>query len=204
MARASREQSATTAAEIHRVALRMFVETGYAAVGLEAVAAMAGVTRGAIYHHFDSKEGLFRAVHAAAQQQIGLAVATAADAASAGAGPWEGLLAGCRAFLEISIRDDLRRIVLVEAPAVLGWQAWREQDAQHSARSLVEALDGLATTGQLTPLSVPATAALLSGAMNEAALWIAAHNDRNAALADAWAAFTVLVTSLRASGADAR
>lgn len=196
MARSSKEQSAATAAEIHRVAHRMFVENGYAAVGLEAVATASGVTRGAVYHHFGNKEGLFRAVHAAAQEQIGVAVAAAADALT---DQWEGLLAGCRSFLENSIRDDVRRIVLVDAPAVLGWQAWREQDAQHSARSLVEALDGLHSADRLIPVSVPAASALLSGAMNEAALWIAAHDDRNAALAQAWAAFMVLVASLRAS-----
>ncbi len=194
MARATKEQSEVTARRIGEVAAALFAERGYAAVGLEEVAAAAQVTRGAVYHHYRNKQHLFEAVAAAAQQRVADAVVTAADAA---ANPWNGLLAGCRAFLTASVADTHRRILLVDAPSVLGWSTWRSQDAAASGHHLAEAVTELVAAGHLEAGSPAATAALLSGAMNEAALRIAEAPDRDAALAETWPDLLRLLRGLR-------
>lgn len=194
MARATKAQSEQTGRRILTEASALFAEHGYASVSLEDVAAAASVTRGAVYHHFGSKRGLFEAVAASAQQQVATAVIEAADGAP---DPWAALVAGCRAFLAASLRDDVRRVLLIDAPATLGWSTWREQDAAASGRLLTEAIDGLATSGAITVRSVAGTSALLSGAMNEAALHIAEADDAELALADATVDLERLLEGLR-------
>ena len=182
MARASREQSEITGRRILQVAAAQFAERGYAAVGLEEVAAAAAVTRGAVYHHYGSKQGLFRAVTAEVQRRVAGEVERAADAET---DPWLGFLAGCRAFLSAAVAAGSRRILLVDAPAVLDWSTWRAQDGDASGRHLVEALTALAADGVIEVRSVAGAAALLSGAMNEAALRIAdGEADLDAVVAD--------------------
>jgi AcrR family transcriptional regulator len=194
MARATKEQSELTARRILATATDLFATRGFAAVGLEEVAAAAQVTRGAVYHHYGSKKGLFEAVAAAAQQQVADAVVAAAEGSP---DPWIGLLAGCRAFLTASVADGNRRILLVDAPATLGWHTWREQDADASGRHLTEALAELAAAGRIVVRSAAGAAALLSGAMNEAALRIAAAADRDAELDALWPDLHRMLLGLR-------
>jgi AcrR family transcriptional regulator len=196
MARATKEQSALTAARILDTALEAFAENGYPFVGLEMVAAAAGVTRGAVYHHFNSKAGLFRAVHAEAQRRVGQAVD---DATAVVTDPWEALEVGCRAFLEASVRPDIRQIMLIDAPAVLGWDVWRVHDADNSGRLLLAALTELDEAGVLEVVSVPAAHALLTGAMNEAALWIASADFPDRALDDAAQTLRRMMRTLHAA-----
>lgn len=194
MGRASREQSELTAARILEVAIDAFGSRGFAAVGLEDVAAAAEVTRGAVYHHFRSKSGLFQAVHAETQRRVGQAV----DDATTGiiSDPWEALETGCKTFLEASARADRRQIMLIDAPSVLGWDVWRAQDADNSGRLLLAVLTELDTAGLLDVASVPAANALLTGAMNEAALWIAASETPAQSTEDAWRTLRKIVRSL--------
>lgn len=197
MARATKAQSEATAAAVLAVAREAFATEGYAAVGLEEVAARAGVTRGAVYHHYGSKSGLFEAALGAVQREVGAAVAGAA--AQAGEG-WPGIEAGCRAFLAASLAEGARRILLLDGPAVLGWAAWRRADAANAGRLLQEGLGALAAAGELATGSVEATTALLSGAMDEAVLWIAGQPDPDAAAAEAWQVLAHLLASLRREG----
>ena len=194
MARATRQQSEATAVRILDAARTLFAERGFAAVGLDEVAAHAGVTRGAVYHHYVSKVGLFRAVHAWAQSEVASSIveatATLADA-------WESLEVGCRAFLDTSVRDDIRRILLLDAPAVLGWDAWRDLDALNSGRLLSESLTELATAGVLRVGSVAACQALLSGAMNDAVLRAASLEDPADGVDEAWPILLRLLGALR-------
>jgi AcrR family transcriptional regulator len=194
MARATKEQSEMTARRIREVATALFAERGYASVGLEEVAAVVAVTRGAVYHHYRNKQALFEAVAAEAQQQVAAAVVAAADGTD---DLWDAFLAGCRAFLAASVTDTHRRILLVDAPAVMGWSAWRAQDAAASGRHLVEAVASLSAAGYVHVTSAESTAALLSGAMNEAALRIAEAPDRTAALEETWADLLHLLSGLR-------
>ncbi|MGY1748648.1 TetR/AcrR family transcriptional regulator [Modestobacter sp. SYSU DS0511] len=194
MPRRSHAESEATAARVLAVAGELFTRHGYAGVGLEAVAAEAGVTRGAVYHHYAGKAALFRAVLAHVQADVAAAVGTAAEAER---DPWAALEAGCRAFLTASAAPAVRRVMLIDAPAVLGWQEWRAEDTAHSGRLLVEALSALQAAGQLGDHPVPAIAALLSGAMNEAALWVAASPDPLAATAQAWPPLREMLRALR-------
>lgn len=183
MARATKADSEATAARVLHTARRLFTQHGYAGIGLENVAAQAGVTRGAIYHHFTSKLGLFEAVLAQTQRSVAAAIERDTTAA---ASDWDKLTIGCRTFLTASAADDTRRIMLIDAPAVLGWSAWRTQDAASSGRLLNDVLRKLEASGELGDIPVDAAAALLSGAMNEAALWVAGSPDSQAAIAKAW------------------
>lgn len=170
MAGTRAEQRAATRRALLAEGRRRFAADGYHDVVLAEVAQAVGVTKGAAYHHFESKAGLFRAVVAEVQQELGERVAAAADQHDA---PWEQLRAGCRAFLSAGTDPVVRRIVLIDAPAVLGWDEWRAMDEDSSARHLAEALEDLVKAGVITDQPVEPLARLLSGAMNEAALWLA-------------------------------
>ena len=193
MPRATKEQSEATAAAVRAAARRLYAERDHRDVPLEEVARRAGVTRGAVYHHYGSRDGLFVAVH----EDVQASVAAAVLAATAGlADPRDQLEAGCLAFLRASASDDARRIMLVDGPAVLGWERWRDVDAAHSARLLQEVLTELATAGRLRATSVPAATALLSGAMNEAAVWVAGADDPGRAVQEASEALSSLLEGI--------
>ncbi|GAD81555.1 TetR/AcrR family transcriptional regulator [Nocardia asteroides NBRC 15531] len=173
---------------------RLFAAKGYAAVGLSEIVAASGVTKGALYHHFDSKADMFREVLTQVQQEVGDQVAAAADAEP---DPWTQLTAGCAAFLRASADPRVQRIMLIDGPAVLGWHEWRALDEANAARHLHEALDALVAAGILAPQPVAPLTQLLSGAMNEAALWLATTTDPDA-LPATIAALDRLLAGLRA------
>ncbi|MFF5390071.1 TetR/AcrR family transcriptional regulator [Streptomyces sp. NPDC013012] len=172
------EQRAATRRALLAEGRRRFAADGYHQVVLAEVARAAGVTKGAAYHHFDSKAGLFRAVVSEVQEELGERVAAEAGRHE---DLWEQLRAGCRAFLASGTDPAVRRILLVDAPTVLGWDEWRTLDEESSARHLAEALETLAEAGLIADRPVEPLARLLSGAMNEAALWIARGGDPGAA-----------------------
>ncbi|WP_433425709.1 TetR/AcrR family transcriptional regulator [Microtetraspora malaysiensis] len=190
-----REQTRRT---LLRESRRLFATRGYGAVGLSEIVRAAGVTKGALYHHFDSKADLFRAVLEEVQQEVAQMVAATAEAED---DPWEQLTSGCRAFLTASTDPDVQRIMLVDGPAVLGWNEWRALDEAASARHLGEALTTLIEVGTIARQPVAPLAHLLSGAMNEAALWLAGssnHGEVNPGdLADTWAALSRMLEALR-------
>ncbi|MFC4629704.1 helix-turn-helix domain-containing protein [Promicromonospora alba] len=167
MPRASAADAARTAQAILASATELLAARGFAAVSLDDVAGAAGVTRGAVYHHYGSKAGLFRAVAAHLQSEVAQAVVAAAE--SAGADKRAQLNAGCHAFLDAITAAPAVRVLLIDAPAVFGWEQWRRLDAESSVVHLREALADVGVPAAL----LDATAAQLSGAMNEAALWIA-------------------------------
>ncbi|SCG48452.1 TetR/AcrR family transcriptional regulator [Micromonospora coxensis] len=168
------QQREQTRRELLRQSRRLFADRGYAAVGLAEIVRVAGVTKGALYHHFASKEELFRAVLAEVQDEVGRRVATAAEAHD---DPWTRFTAGCQEFLTASTDPDLQRIMLVDGPSVLGWHEWRALDEAASGRHLAEALTDLLAAGLIPAQPVAPLTHLLSGAMNEAALWLARSTD---------------------------
>ncbi|MFE0945723.1 TetR/AcrR family transcriptional regulator [Streptomyces mutabilis] len=178
MAVSRAEQRAATRHALLAEGRWRFANDGYHHVVLAEVAQAAGVTKGAAYHHFDNKAGLFRAVVREVQQELGERVATAAEDHE---DLWEQLRAGCRAFLAAGADPAVRQVLLVDAPTVLGWDEWRTLDEESSARHLAEALTALAAAGIIADQPVEPLARLLSGAMNEAALWIARGGDTQAA-----------------------
>ncbi len=172
---------------------RLFSGRGYGAVGLAEIVQAAGVTKGALYHHFEGKAELFRAVLEDAQQEVGRRVAAAADAHDE---PWDQLVAGCQEFLTATTDRDIQRVMLVDGPAVLGWNEWRAMDEAASARHLADALTVLVDAGVIAPQPVAPLVHLLSGAMNEAALWLASSSGSED-LAHTRAALGRLLRSLR-------
>ncbi|GAC67928.1 TetR/AcrR family transcriptional regulator [Gordonia soli] len=174
MPRATAAAAAATARHVLETATGLFADRGFADVSLDDVAAGAGVTRGAVYHHYRSKAGLFAAVAADLQSSIADQVVDAATAV--GDDPTDQLRAGCHGFLDAITAPAPLRVLLVDAPAVIGWQEWRRLDAENSVVHLREALAAAGVDDGI----VDALAAHLSGAMNEAALWIAQSDSPDA------------------------
>lgn len=192
-------RAAATRSTLLRIARERFAEHGFDGVSAEALVQEAGLTRGALYHQFGGKEGLFDAVVAEIQAEVAVRILAAADMADS---PWAGLVAGCRAFIEVCAEPGTRRILLVDAPAVLGWARWREIDAAHGLGLLKAGLGAAVASGDLAARPVDPLAHLLSGAMNEAVLWIAGEADPLAATVAATAALEDLLVGLRRSGRD--
>ncbi|MER5770399.1 helix-turn-helix domain-containing protein [Streptomyces sp. NPDC001985] len=188
------QQRERTRETLLRVSRELFAAQGYGAVGLAEIVRAAEVTKGALYHHFEGKAALFRAVLEQVQEEVGERVADAADARE---DPWERLTAGCQEFITAATAPEIQRIMLIDGPAVLGWNEWRGMDEASSARHLAEALTALAERGVITRQPVAPLAHLLSGAMNEAALWLAASGTPDD-LADTRAALSRMLEALRA------
>ncbi|WP_243723422.1 TetR/AcrR family transcriptional regulator [Actinomadura sp. 7K507] len=177
-----------------RESRRLFAMRGYGEVSLSEIVGAAGVTKGALYHLFESKAGLFRAVLEEVQQEVAAAVARTADAED---DPWTRFTEGCQAFLTASTAPDVQRIMLVDGPAVLGWNEWRALDEAGSASHLADVIAELIGEGLIPAQPVAPLTHLLSGAMNEAALWLAASGDPEASLPDTRSALARMLDSLR-------
>ncbi|MCB2192811.1 MAG: TetR/AcrR family transcriptional regulator [Deltaproteobacteria bacterium] len=188
-------RSRRTTGRILAEARRLFTEHGFAGTSAEQIVAAAGVTRGALYHHFDGKKGLFRAVVVQVQAEINQRVKAAASQAH---DPMAMLIAGNDQFLAACLDPGARRILLRDAPAVLGWEEWRSIDEAHVLGRYRDFLGQLMEQGVLRPLPVDALAHIISGAANEAALWAAQADDPEAALAQSQSTMAELIRSLRA------
>lgn len=160
-----------------RESRRLFAAKGYAAVGISEITTAAGVTKGALYHSFENKLEVFRAVLEQVQNEVGERVAAAAETHT---DRWDQLVAGCEAFLTTCTDPETQRIMLVDGPAVLGWNDWRAMDEAASEQHLHEALTELIASGVVPPQPITPLTHMLSGAMNEAALWLATTTDPNA------------------------
>jgi AcrR family transcriptional regulator len=161
-------------------ARELFAERGYAAVGTEEVVHRAGVTRGALYHHFRDKRDLFRAVYEQIEQEMVEAVA-AQMAGSPSPDPWERIAIGTRAFLDACSDPAMRRIGLLDGPAVLGWVKWREIGAKYALGLVTAGLQGAKDAGELRSDDVKALAHLMFGTLGEAAMLVANADDPLAA-----------------------
>ncbi|MBC8161021.1 MAG: TetR/AcrR family transcriptional regulator [Roseiflexaceae bacterium] len=187
-------QRTATTRKLISIARAQFTAHGYAHTSTEAIVQLAGVTRGALYHHFGNKQGLFNAVVAEVQRDVAQRVAEASQATEH---PWDQLIVGCRAFLRASLEPDVQRIMLIDGPATIGWDAWREMDAENAMRLLEAGIQELADMHIIEVASVTATTRLLSGAMNEAVLWIARSDQPFQALDETIAALEQLLAGLR-------
>jgi AcrR family transcriptional regulator len=186
------QREATTRA-LMLEARRQFVSKGYANVSLAGIVEAAGVTKGALYHHFTGKEDLFRAVLREVQHEVAARIATA----SPGGDSWSQLIAGCEMFLRASTEPEIQQIMLIDAPAVLGWGTWREIDASTSMRQLEHVLTELMKQRVIHRQPVAPLVHLLSGAMNEAALWLAHSDNREQDLAQTMTVLTGMLDALR-------
>jgi AcrR family transcriptional regulator len=191
--RTKAEQREATTRALVLEARKQFASRGYASVSLAEIVEAAGVTKGALYHHFSGKEHLFRAVLREVQQEVAGRIANAATEEDA----WSQLVAGCEMFLRASTEPGIQQIMLIDAPAVLGWGAWREIDASTSMQQLEHVLTELIHEGVIEQQPVTPLAHLLSGAMNEAALWLAQSDDRERDLSQTMKVLNQMLCSLR-------
>jgi AcrR family transcriptional regulator len=180
---------------------RLFGERGYEGTSIEAILETAGVARGALYHHFATKEALFDAV---LDRLVAEIADTAADAARGAGDPVESLRAGCAAWLRMAVDPAVQRIALVDAPAVVGWTRWRELDERHTLGRLRANLRAIADAGGLPAEQVDVLAHMVLASVNEAALMIARADDPEAALAAGQAAVEVLLGRLVAAPTSSR
>ena len=177
-----------------RAAHDLFAERGYSAVGTEEIVARAGVTRGALYHHFVDKQDLFRAIHEELERAL---VAGIGERIAGIEDPWELIVTGVRAFLDACTDPAIMRIALLDAPAVLGWAEWREIDERYGLGLVSFGLQNAMDRGLLSPRPVRPLAHLLMGAMAEAAMVIANAADPDAARDDVEPPLLALLAGLR-------
>ncbi len=163
------EKGEKTAKVLVRVSRPMFSKHGFSSVSAESIVEAAGLTRGALYHHFNGKLGLFEAVFIDCEREIATRIEMAAQLHRSSIGQ---LIAGSHAFLDACIDPKLRRIVIEDAPSVLGWPRWREIDAIHGLALLRNSVERIHQEQKLHLYDVEALVYLLSGAMNELAMWV--------------------------------
>ena len=195
--RSKAEQSELTQGALLQAAREIFTAKGYAATATEEIVQRAGVTRGALYHHFRDKEELFQAVFEAAERELVEKVRAAIG--SAQLGPWEGLSVGCQAFLDACLEPAVQRIILLDAPSVLGWETWRRIDAEYGLGLVRHGLQAAMEAGDVDPLPVEPLAHMLLGALNEAALLIARAEGVQSARAEVGAVVDRLLKGLTAA-----
>jgi AcrR family transcriptional regulator len=153
-----------------RAARTLFARHGYEKTGVDQIAAHAGATRGAFYHHFEGKRELMRALLEELQGDLATRVA---GAASTEPEPWDRLRTAIATFLDACAEPAIRRIVLEEAPAALGWETWREIDTQHYLGMTTSVMRELVERGEIRGVDPQVLAHLLLATLAEAALWIA-------------------------------
>jgi AcrR family transcriptional regulator len=175
--KAAAEGSRDSQAEATRLALiksarALFTARGYHDVGIREFAAAAGVTRGALYHHFGDKESLFLAVFDAVEQEM-MAQSARPPSIEVGDDAWCMFRKGIQAYLDAVVRPDVQRITLIDGPAVLGWARWRALEETYSMGDLTRVL-GLAMKEKLIKKQpLEPLAHLVLGSIIEAALLIA-------------------------------
>jgi AcrR family transcriptional regulator len=174
--RTQAERSEATRDALIEAARALFAERGYAGVGTEEIVRAAGVTRGALYHHFDGKRELFEAVYERIEAELAQRIATGALGAGA-VNPLEAMRAGAEMFLQASTEPEAQQIVLLDGPSVLGWDRWREIAAEHGLGLIEATLQAAIKAGAIAEQPVRPLAHVLMGALDEAAMLVARAED---------------------------
>lgn len=182
MRRTQHDRSTSTRAALVAAARELFATRGYQAVPADEIVRAAGVTRGALYHHYADKQELFRAVVEDLEKELTAEVAAVFEQAP---DPVTGMATALDVFLTACLRPEVRRISLTDAPAVLGWQTWREIEAAHGLGLLTRILTKAVEDGLVNPQPVRALAQLVLAAIMEAAHMVAEAADPAAARLEA-------------------
>ncbi|MCU1722541.1 TetR/AcrR family transcriptional regulator [Pseudomonas sp. 5P_5.1_Bac1] len=191
MARRTRAEMEETRAALLATARKAFSETGYAAASMDELTAQAGLTRGALYHHFGDKKGLLAAVveqiDAEMDERLNVISDTAEDT-------WEGFRTRCEVYLQMALEPEIQRIVLRDARAVLGGASADSQ--QHCIASMQVLIEQLIEEKIVVALDPRALARLIYGSLAEAAVWIAESEAGDERLAQASEALGVLLRGI--------
>jgi len=201
--RTQAERSESTRGALLEAARMLFAEHGYAGIGTEEIVRTAGVTRGALYHHFDGKRELFAAVYE--QVEIELAERIAAGALAANAeSPLEAMRAGAEMFLRACTEPEAQQIALLDGPSVLGWDRWREIGAKHGLGLIEASLQAAIDAGAIEPQPVRPLAHVLMGALDEAAMLVARAEDPETMRSEVGRTLDSLLAALSAGGQPSR
>ena len=174
--RTQEERSAATRDALISAARELWGARGYAEVGTPEIASAAGVTRGAMYHQFADKAALFREVVEVVEQDV-LARMGVVVAESGATTPADAIRAAVDAWLQVSADPEVRQLILLDAPSVLGWASFRDVAQRYSLGMTEQLLNEAIRAGQLARQPVRPLAHVLIGALDEAAMYIATAED---------------------------
>lgn len=197
--RTQAERSAATRDALITAGRALFGTRGYADVGTEEVVRAAGVSRGALYHHFADKAELFAAVFESVEEMTNARIVAAVSAA----GPDDPIAAmqlGTAVFLDICTEPEMARIMLIDAPAVLGEQGWSDISSEYNMGLVLQLITRGIELGRIRPQPVVPLARILLGALREAAVFIASAPDPVVARAQVGAVLNGIIESVAAGG----
>jgi len=186
-------QGRATRGQLIEVATRLFAEHGYEGTSIEAVLSAAGVSRGALYHHFAGKEALFEAVVSAVSAQV---MVELTQVISGCADPVDALRTAALAWISLAADPVIQRVVLVDAPSVLGWDRWRAMDDGRTLGALRALLQAVSDTGRLPAELVAPFSHMILAALDEIVMVVARAPDSTAAVAEGRMAVEALVDRL--------
>jgi len=196
---AKQKRAELTRRDVLDAAREIFTVRGFADASMEEIAERAGVTRGPLYHYFDDKQDLFRAVYAEVERYLAEKVLLGIRSrVGPGASAWEQVHAGNQAFLDTALEPFVQRIAILDAPAVLGWDA-RRDFARYGLGLIRNGLQMAMDEGSMDAQPVEPLAHLLRAVLSEGALFIARAEDHAAARAEVGAAVDRLIEGLRRS-----
>ncbi|MBV6288786.1 TetR/AcrR family transcriptional regulator [Pseudomonas aegrilactucae] len=194
MVRRTRVEMEETRATLLTTARQCFTVRGYADTSMDDLTAQAGLTRGALYHHFGDKKGLLTAVVAQIDAEMDARLQAISDTAE---NAWEGFRRRCRGYLEMALEVEIQRVVLRDARAVLGGASPASQ--RHCIESMRRLIQQLMNQGIVAHADAGALAILIYGSLAEAAFWIADGDEGDARLEQAIAGLELLLRGLLAT-----
>ena len=168
------EYSESTRQALVDSAVDLFTKRGYAGTSLDEVVKRARVTKGALYHHFSGKQALFEAAFAQVETR---SIESLTAVLSGDGDAWDTATAGLRAYVRKCLEPEYQRIIVHEAPVVMGWERWREAEEHFSFGLLRTAVQLLVDAGEIEEMPVEITARLLFGALSAGASTIASSSD---------------------------
>ena len=186
-------QGRATRGQLIEVATRLFAENGYEGTSIEAVLTAAGVSRGALYHHFAGKEALFEAVVSAVSDQVTVELT---EAVRGCADPLDAMRTAAIAWIDLAADPVIQRVVLVDAPSVLGWDRWRAMDDGRTLGAMRAMLQAISDSGRLPAELVGPFSHMILAALDEIVLVVARAPDSTAAVAEGRMAVEALLDRL--------
>lgn len=195
--RTQAQRTAATRSALLAAARKLFADKGFNDVSTQEIVEAAGVTRGALYHQFADKAELFTAVYEQVEAELVAGVA-AGIAQDEPAGPLAAMRLGARLFLDLCSAPEAQRIVLVDAPSVLGWEQWRAMGVKYGLGVIEAMLAQAVSDGEIPEQPLRASAHVLLGALDEAALYVSRAEDPRGAREDMYAVCDRIITGLAA------
>jgi AcrR family transcriptional regulator len=186
-------QGRATRGQLIEVATRLFAEHGYEGTSIEAVLSAAGVSRGALYHHFAGKEALFEAVVSAVSDQVTMELT---EAVRGCVDPLDAMRTAAIAWIGLAADPVIQRVVLVDAPSVLGWDRWRAMDDGRTLGTMRAMLQAISDSGRLPAELVGPFSHMILAALDEIVLVIARAPDSEAAVGEGRTAVRALLDRL--------